>query len=266
VPGELYIGGVGVARGYRNHPELTAERFVPDRFRPEPGARLYRTGDRVRFRDDGTLEFMGRLDDQVKIRGFRIELGEIEAVLVGHEAVRQVAVMVHGEGVNARLVAYVVFEEGSGFDLREMRRILRQFLPDYMVPSLLVELDKLPLTPSGKVHRKALPEPGRSLPREGEAFVAPRTPTEEALAGIWAEVLGQERVGVHDDFFALGGHSLLATQILSRVARDMGVRLALWGLFESPTVAELAREIEVHTAVAGAQGRSNGTPVKEVEI
>jgi amino acid adenylation domain-containing protein len=266
VPGELYIGGVGVARGYRNHPELTAERFVPDRFRPEPGARLYRTGDRVRFRDDGTLEFMGRLDDQVKIRGFRIELGEIEAVLVGHEAVRQVAVMVHGEGVNARLVAYVVFEEESGFDLREMRRILRQFLPDYMVPSLLVELDKLPLTPSGKVHRKALPEPGRSLPREGEAFVAPRTPTEEALAGIWAEVLGQERVGVHDDFFALGGHSLLATQILSRVARDMGVRLALWGLFESPTVAELAREIEVHTAVAGAQGRSNGTPVKEVEI
>ena len=139
VPGELYIGGVGVARGYRNRPELTAERFVPDRFSGEPGARLYRTGDRVRFRDDGTLEFMGRLDDQVKIRGLRIELGEIEVVLVEHEAVRQVAVLVHGEGVGARLVAYVVFEDGALRPPR-MRGFLRQFLPDYMVPSLLIEL------------------------------------------------------------------------------------------------------------------------------
>jgi hypothetical protein len=129
-----------------------------------------------------------------------------------------------------------------------------------------MELDEFPLTPSGKVDRKALPESGPSLPREGEPFVAPRTATEEALAGIWSEVLGQEPVGVHDDFFALGGHSLLATQILSRVARDMGVQLALWGLFESPTVADLAKEIEVHSAVAGAQGPSDGTPVKEVEI
>ena len=170
VPGELCIGGVGVARGYRDRPELTAERFIPDRFSREPGARLYRTGDRVRFRDDGTLEFMGRLDDQVKIRGLRIELGEIEALLVEQDTVRQVAVVVRGEGVDARLVAYVVFEEGGRFDLREMRRILRQFLPDYMVPSLLLEVHELPLTPSGKVDRKALPEPETSASSEGRGL------------------------------------------------------------------------------------------------
>ena len=254
VPGELFIGGTGVTRGYRNRPELTAERFVADEFSEELGARLYRTGDRVRFRDDGTLDFMGRLDHQVKIRGFRIELGEIEAVLAEHEDVRQAAVKVHGEGVDASLVAYVVFEEEGGFDLREMRRILRRFLPDYMVPSLLIALDAFPLTPSGKLDRKALPDPGTLGSREGEAYVAPRTPGEEALAGIWEEILGLERVGVHDDFFALGGHSLLATQVTSRVAEDMGVELGLWSLFESPTVAELAEDIEVYRAVASARG------------
>jgi amino acid adenylation domain-containing protein len=260
IPGELYIGGVGVARGYRNRPELTAEQFIPDPFGGKPGARLYRSGDRVRFRNDGTLEFMGRLDNQVKIRGLRIELGEIESVLVEQEAVRQVAVLVHGEGVDARLVAYVVFEEGGRFNLREMRGILRQYLPDYMVPSLLIELDELPLTPSGKVHRKALPDPETSLSREGEAFVAPRTPTEEALAGIWAEVLGQERVGAQDDFFELGGHSLLATQVMSRVARDMGVKLALRSLFESPTLEELAERIEA----AGPGASASPPPIERV--
>ena len=250
VPGELHIGGGGVTRGYRNRPELTAERFVPDQFSEEPGARLYRTGDRVRFRDDGTLEYMGRLDNQVKIRGFRIELGEIEARLGEHEAVGQVAVMVHGEDVDARLVAYVVFGEGSRFDLREMRRFLRRSLPDYMVPSLLIELDELPLTPSGKLDRKALPDPKTALPSEEEVNVAPRTPTEEVLAGIWAEVLGRERVGVDDDFFALGGHSLLATQVMSRMVRDMGVELPLRSLFESPTVAELAERIAAIAAEA----------------
>ena len=266
VPGELYIGGVGVARGYRNRPELTAERFVPDEFSEEPGARLYRTGDQVRFRDDGTLEYMGRLDDQVKVRGFRIELGEIEARLGEHEAVRQAAVMVHGEDVDARLVAYVVFGEESRFDLREMRRFLRRSLPDYMVPSLLMELDELPLTPNGKLDRKALPDPETALPSEEEAFVAPRTPTEEVLAGIWAEVLGRERVSVDDDFFALGGHSLLAAQVTSRIVQDLGVELPVRSLFESPTVAELAEEAEALRYVAESLGPSGGGPLEEVEI
>jgi len=266
VPGELCIGGVGVARGYKNLPEVSAERFVADPFSNRPGGRLYRTGDRVRFREDGALEFLGRLDNQVKIRGLRIELGEIEARLLEHEAVKQAAVLVDGEGVDARLAAYVVFEAGCHLDYRDMRTFLRRFLPDYMVPSLVIELQELPLTPNGKLDRKALPDPEGAVSVADQPFVAPRTETEETLAGIWAEVLGLDPIGVHDDFFALGGHSLLATQVVSRVAREMDAELPLRTLFEAPTVAELADRIEALKYVEETSQSPNDGPTEEVEF
>ncbi|HET7234051.1 MAG TPA: amino acid adenylation domain-containing protein, partial [Longimicrobium sp.] len=239
VPGELYTGGHGVARGYLGRPGLTAERFVPDPFGPEPGARLYRTGDRVRWRPEGTLDFIDRADTQVKIRGFRIEPGEVEAVLTRHPGVRECAVLaredVPGE---KRLVAYV---SGSA-EPRALDAHLRQLLPAYMVPSAFVRLGALPLTRNGKVDRRALPAPDASL--SDEAYVAPRTPVEEVLASIWAQVLRVPRVGVHDDFFGLGGHSLLATRVISRVARALGVELSVRAIFEAPSVAELAGKVE----------------------
>ncbi|HEU0079849.1 MAG TPA: condensation domain-containing protein, partial [Longimicrobiaceae bacterium] len=235
-PGELYVGGAGVARGYLNRPELTAERFVDDPFAP---GRLYRTGDRVRWMADGTLEYLGRLDEQVKIRGFRIELGEIEVRLAEHPEVRE-AVVLAREDVpgDRRLVAYVV----GAVDADALRSHMRQGLPEYMVPSAFVVLDRLPLTANGKVDRKALPAPELASAEDG--YVAPRTPVEEVLAGIWAEVLRLERVGVHDSFFDLGGHSLLATRVVSRVRAVFATELPLRALFEGPTVAELARAVE----------------------
>jgi amino acid adenylation domain-containing protein len=236
VPGELYVGGAGVARGYLNRPELTAERFVEDPFAP---GRLYRTGDRVRWMADGTLEYLGRLDEQVKIRGFRIELGEIEVRLAEHPEVRE-AVVLAREDVpgDRRLVAYVVGE----VEADALRAHVRQGLPEYMVPSAFVVLDRLPLTANGKVDRKALPAP--DLATAEDRYVAPRTPAEEVLAGIWAEVLRLERVGVEESFFDLGGHSLLATRVLSRVRELFGVDLPLRALFEGPTVAEMAGRVD----------------------
>ncbi|HVR97637.1 MAG TPA: amino acid adenylation domain-containing protein, partial [Thermoanaerobaculia bacterium] len=232
--GELFLGGDGLAWGYLNRPELTAERFVPDPF-GGPGDRLYRTGDLASVRGDGTLELQGRIDHQVKIRGFRIEPGEVEAVLAGHPAVRECAVVARQDGPGGvRLVAYVVGEAG---DLREY---LRARLPDYMVPSAFISLEALPLTPNGKVDRKALPAPETVSTSAASDSL---DPTEELLAGIWAEVLGLGRVGLHDDFFALGGHSLLATQVMSRVRAVLGVELPLRSLFESPTIAGLARAV-----------------------
>ncbi|HEX5724995.1 MAG TPA: amino acid adenylation domain-containing protein, partial [Longimicrobiaceae bacterium] len=238
VPGELYIGGAGVARGYLGRPGLSAEKFVPDPFAAEPGARLYRTGDLARWRPDGTLEFLGRNDHQVKVRGFRIELGEIEAVLRGHGSVADCVVMARAEAGEQRLVAYVV----GGVEAAELRAHLRESLPEYMVPSAFVFLDALPLTPNGKLDRKALPAP--ELAPAEDRYVAPRTPVEEVLAGIWAEVLRLERVGANDNFFELGGHSLLATRVVSRVRELFGVELPLRALFEGPTVAELAGRVE----------------------
>jgi amino acid adenylation domain-containing protein len=235
VPGELYIGGEGLARGYLNRPELTAERFVPDPFGASPEARLYRTGDRVRYRPDGNLEFLGRMDQQVKIRGFRVEPGEIEAALVRHAGVREAAVVAREGASGQRLVAYVV-PEGAPPGPDELRAFLQERLPAYMVPQAFVRLDSLPLTANGKVDRRGLPAPDDS----GSPASEPRSPVEGALAAIWAEALGVERVGIHDNFFELGGHSLLAARLISRVGAELGVELPLQALFDAPTVAELA--------------------------
>ncbi|MBV9774929.1 MAG: amino acid adenylation domain-containing protein, partial [Gemmatimonadetes bacterium] len=240
VPGELSIGGTGVARDYLGRPELTAEKFVPDVYSGVPGARLYRTGDRVRWGADGVLEFLGRTDTQVKIRGFRIEPGEIEALLAAHPGVRDAVVLVRQDTPGEkRLVGYVVPAEEE-VSTEELRTYLKERVPEYMVPGALVVLEELPLTPNGKVDRKALPAP------DGEAveYVAPRTGTEEVVAGIWAEVLRRERVGATEDFFALGGHSLLATQVMSRVQQALGVEVPLRALFEAPTVAGLAAQVD----------------------
>ncbi|HEX8271925.1 MAG TPA: condensation domain-containing protein, partial [Longimicrobiaceae bacterium] len=236
-PGELYVGGWGVARGYLGRPELTAERFVPDPFPAEPGARLYRTGDRARWNARGEIEFLGRMDFQAKIRGFRIEPGEVEAQLAAHAAVREAVVLVREDVPGEkRLVGYVV-PSGEGVAAAELKEHLAGRLPEYMVPSAIVAMESFPLTPNGKVDRRALPAPEGA---DAAEHVAPRTPTEEILAGIWADVLHRERVGVTEDFFALGGHSLLATQVVSRAVAALGVDIPLRALFEAPTVAGMA--------------------------
>jgi len=241
VAGEMHIGGVGLARGYLNRPALTAEKFIPDPFSAEPGARLYKTGDLARFLPDGNIEFLGRGDHQVKIRGLRIELGEIEAALDQHPAVRNAVVVAREDAPGEkRLVAYVVAETTAD----ELRRFLKSKLPDHMVPAVFVPLESLPLLSNGKVNRRALPAPDRTRPELENAFAAPRTATEELLAEIWAEVLGVERVGIHDNFFDLGGHSLLATQAASRMREAFQVEISLRRLFEAPTVAGLAEGIE----------------------
>ncbi|HEX2090828.1 MAG TPA: phosphopantetheine-binding protein, partial [Longimicrobiaceae bacterium] len=227
----------GVARGYLDRPALTAERFLPDPFSGEPGARLYRTGDRVRWLPEGTLEFLGRIDQQVKIRGFRIEPGEIEAALRTHPQVREAVVLAREDAPGERrLVGYIV-PDGEVSTIA-LRTHLREHLPEYMLPGAFVLLDALPLTPNGKLDRRALPEPDRT--DEEEAYVAPRTPLEEVLAALWAELLDRERFGVHESFFDLGGHSLLAVRLLSRVRDVLRVELPVRALFEAPSVAGLA--------------------------
>jgi amino acid adenylation domain-containing protein len=247
VPGELYVAGAGLARGYHGRPEQTAERFVPDPWGAlsgEPGARMYRTGDRVRHGPDGNLEFLGRADHQVKLRGFRIELGEIEIVLAGHPAVREaVALACENRPGDLRLVAYVVPGEAPGPSAAELRAYLGERLPEYMLPAGFVLLEALPLSPNGKVDRDALARlaPVENRPEGGR--MAPRGPVEELLAGIWSEVLGVERVGVADDFFHLGGHSLLATRVAARIRQAFSVDLPLPRLFAASTLGALAREV-----------------------
>jgi acyl carrier protein len=242
VAGELYVGGANVARGYLKRPALTAERFLPDPFGAAPGGRLYRTGDVVRWNNRGELEVLGRADEQVKVRGFRVEPGEIEAALHAHASVRE-AVVIAAEDARAgtRLVAYVVPRHAA--ELREpadeLRAHLKERLPDHMIPSAFVVLDELPLTPNGKLDRRRLPEPERQSADTTEGD-APLTPTEEVVAGIWADALGLERVGRDADFFELGGHSLLATEVVSRLRELFSVELPIRSLFESPTVATLA--------------------------
>jgi len=249
VPGELCIGGDGVASGYLAQPEQTQERFLPDPFADESAARLYRTGDRVRALEDGNLEFLGRVDDQVKIRGYRVEPGEIQSVLSTHPALRQCAVVARSSGDDHELVAYVVLQGDASAD--ELRAFLAESLPAYMVPARFVSLSALPLTASGKIDRRALPDPAEfELVAE---YVAPRTPLEEELARIWADLLGVDRVGVHDDFFALGGHSLLATQAVIRI-RSTIADIELHSIFDAPTVSALADAIvAAELSTAGAE-------------
>jgi aspartate racemase len=228
-----------VADGYLHRPDLTAERFVEDPW-GGPGARLYRTGDRVRYRADGTLEYLGRLDHQVKLRGFRIELGEIEAALRGHAGVREAVVVLHGTGAAARLVGYVVGEAGGLPTPAVLKAQLRETLPDYMVPTALVALDALPLTPNGKLDRAALPAPDEASVRLDTSAVPPRDTLERQLTGIWQTVLQVPSVGVTDNFFDLGGHSLLAIRLFTQIERATGQQLPLASLFKAPTIEQLA--------------------------
>ncbi|HST62423.1 MAG TPA: amino acid adenylation domain-containing protein, partial [Longimicrobium sp.] len=243
VAGELFLGGMGLARGYTGRAGFTAERFLPDPHGGEPGSRLYRTGDRARYGADGVVELLGRIDHQVKIRGFRIEPGEIEAALRRHPAVARAVVVARADGGESRLVAYLLPADPAAPPVaRELRDGLRATLPDYMVPAAYVVLDRLPLSPNGKVDRAQLPAPAPDADRG--PYAAPRTPVQETLAAVWSAVLGVDRVGIYDDFFALGGQSLLATRVVARIREAFGVELGLRALFEAPTVAELAARVD----------------------
>jgi acyl carrier protein len=252
VAGELYAGGDGVALGYLNQPALTAERFVPDPFADAPNARMYKTGDRVRWRADGTVEFLGRMDHQVKIRGFRVEPGEVENVLAGHPALREAVVVVRPAPSGApQLVGYYVAaprDAATPVSPASLRSYLRERLPEYMVPAALVVLDTLPVGTTGKVDRRALPAPPADAAEAEQPYVSPRTETESRLERIWAEVLGMERVGVDRDFFDLGGHSLSAMRIVSRVLEQFGVSLSLTMVFERPTIADMATLVDERAA------------------
>ncbi|MDZ7401244.1 MAG: amino acid adenylation domain-containing protein [candidate division KSB1 bacterium] len=254
--GELFIGGVGLARCYLNRPDLTAEKFVPNPFSARPGDRLYRTGDLVRYLADGNIEFLGRIDHQVKLRGFRIELGEIENVLHEHPSIQDATVIVREDiPGDSRIVAYFVPKPGESVEPGALRRYLRDRLPDYMVPSYMISMEQLPLTPSGKVDRRALPAPDRSRPDLESRYQAPRNETEEKLTAICAELLHLDKVGVFDNFFDLGGHSLLATQFISRIRTALQLEIPLRTLFENPTIEKLAEAILTLRATAQQPGQ-----------
>lgn len=269
VPGELYIGGAGLARSYLKRPRKTAERFIPDPFGTGPGARLYRTGDLVRYRPDGNIEFLGRVDHQVKIRGFRVELGEVEAVLMQHAAVQEAVVLaLEDETDSMRLVAFVVRTRDLEHETGEIHRFVRSKLPEYMVPAAFVTLDALPLTPNGKVNRKALealPVSDRLQPASETNFVAPSTPTEEKMAEIWRELLQRKEVGIRDNFFELGGHSLLGTRLISRIRESFQVELPLRALFEEPTIAGLLENIEAVRWAAQELTQEPALPLDDYE-
>ena len=259
VPGELFIGGAGVAREYLNRPELTAERFLPNPFKN--GARMYRTGDLARWRADGNLEYIGRLDHQVKIRGFRIELGEIESVLKAQPGVRDAVVIAREEQLgDKRLVAYIVPATEAAVSTEALRQGLCTKLPEYMIPPDFVLLKELPLTPNGKLDRKALPAPERERSRSEKPITEPRTVQQEQVLAIWQQVLGLENIGIRDNFFELGGHSLLATQVISRMRELFQVELPLAGLFAAPTIESLAASLESGTWA------SSGRPVSPQHV
>jgi acyl carrier protein len=241
VPGGLFIAGAGVARGYAGEPGLTEERFSADPFAPEGEARMYDTGDLARWLPDGTLEFLGLVDEQLKIRGYRVEPAEVETALRSHPEVREAVTTTQASSAGElRLLAYCTVD--GALDEERLRVHLADWLPEFMLPSAIVIVDELPRTPSGKIDKLLLPEPDLAGTQSSE-YIAPRTPLEESLAAIWAEVLGVPQVGMEDDFFALGGHSLLATQVVARVRSDFAVDLPLHSLFTYPTVASLAAEI-----------------------
>ncbi len=244
VPGELYIAGVGLARGYHHQAALTAEKFVPNPFSDVPGQRLYRTGDLARYRSDGNLEFLGRIDHQVKIHGFRIELEEIEAVLAQHPGISETVVVAHGSdeaGKEPRLVAYYIASNSRGLTVTDLRSFLKERLPEFMVPSIFIELEAFPLLPNGKIDRKALPAPDNQRPDLEKSYVAPRDAWELGLVRIWEEVLNVRPIGVTDNFFELGGHSLLAVRLVGQIQQRLGRGLPLNALFQEPTIENLAR-------------------------
>ena len=269
VVGELYVGGIGVGRGYLNDTERTDVAFVPNPFASHAQARVYKTGDLVRYRPDGNIEFLGRTDHQIKLRGFRIELGEIESLLDHHPEVHEALVQARtGPHGQPQLVAYVVGSRGpEGVEtqtpspplhtfISELKSYLREKLPDYMVPTAFIMLDRLPLTPNGKIDTRALPEPDSPTGVTTAEFLPLQTPTEERLAAMWAEVLTQEQVGRTANFFELGGHSLLATQVIARVRETFGVEVSVRSLFESPTLCELARQVDARVLARHATASS----------
>ena len=261
VPGELYIGGAGVARGYLNRAELSEERFVQDLFSQEPQSRIYRTGDLVRWRNDGVLEFLGRIDNQVKLRGQRIELGEIEGALCRHSSVERAVVVVRTDSPgDARLVAYVVPSADATPTISELRQVLAGTLPQYMIPDTFAFLDHLPLTPNGKVDRRSLPAPEATRPELESTYAAPRTELEQAIAGIWCDVLGLEKIGIRDNFFELGGHSLLAVRAASRIHSNIGLAVSPAQLFRTPTISGLAGFLEQEGELPGGAA----SPIKRI--
>ncbi|MCU7524702.1 MAG: amino acid adenylation domain-containing protein, partial [Ignavibacteria bacterium] len=247
VPGELCIGGLSVGRGYLKRPELTAEKFIPDAYGRRPGGRLYRTGDLARYNENGTIEFLGRIDSQIKLRGLRIELGEIENAVLEFDDIKD-SVVVAREDIpgEKRIVAYIVVRDGNAFQKPQLMRYLSERLPEYMIPSAFVILQKLPVTPNGKVDRRALPAPDiNEIMKEMESnYAAPRTVVEEVVSAIWAGVLNLPKVGINDNFFELGGHSLLATQVISRIKKEFNMEIPLRSIFENPTVARLSHIVE----------------------
>ena len=244
VAGELCIGGDGLARGYLNQPELSAEKFIRNPFSTGAGAQLYKTGDLVRYLADGNIEFLGRIDDQVKVRGFRIELGEIETVLCQYPGVQESVVLAREDTPgDKRLVAYVIPDGGSATLAPELRGFLRQKLPDYMIPSAFMTLEAMPLTPNGKVDRRALPAPDQTRPELEEAYVAPRTEAERTIAAVWQEALQVEKVGLHDNFFDLGGYSLLVVLVHSKLREAFNEEVSTLDLFKYPTVSALAKYV-----------------------
>ena len=252
VSGELYIGGDGVARGYRERPELTAERFLDNPFRR--GERMYRTGDLARYLKNGQVQVLGRTDFQVKLRGYRIELGEIEAAMQSHHDIRQAVVVLREDSPgDQRLVGYLTTDMSpDAFDTNALRQHLYALLPQYMVPSAFVILEKIPLTPNGKVNRKALPAPDWGAEQE---YVAPQTPIEQQLAEIWQGVLQIEKIGTQDNFFVLGGHSLLATQLVARIRHAMNIELPLLYIFDYPSIASLATAVEAFRLATATSGQ-----------
>jgi acyl-CoA synthetase (AMP-forming)/AMP-acid ligase II/acyl carrier protein len=243
--GELYVGGVNVARGYRNRPELTAEKFVADLFSDDPHARLYRTGDLARWLPNGELAYVGRADEQIKILGYRVEPSEIESAINRHPAIAASVVVARGSNcAEKRLTAYLTMRNGTTPSAAELRDFLRTSLPDYMVPSVFAKLERLPLTTNGKLDRHALPEPSIENTLRDEVFVAPQTPIETRLAKILCSLMNIDEVSINDNFFLLGGHSLLGTQLIAKIRSSFGVDMALRTLFDAPSIAELSGEIE----------------------
>jgi len=256
IRGEIYIGGEGLARGYLNRPELTAERFVDNWLVPGQGGRLYRSGDLGRYRSNGEIEYVGRVDSQIKLRGMRIELGEIESVLASHPAVREAVVAVSGEAEQQKLMAYVVGKtEMAVPEAGELRRHLRTRLPEHMVPAGYWQIEKVPLLASGKINRAALANCGGKRLADGQDKIGPRNESEAQLAEIWRELLKVEAVGREQNFFELGGHSLLVLQMTARIRRIMEVELPVRSVFESPTIAGVAREVE-HARALGLKAHT----------